>query len=98
MTRAIENGATQCSPSLVAGEEDSTLLAPEVVFEMVLDPTGLTHTAAADDHTALLAVVEGNGVGDIDDGDQGGKENWIDSPIHQLHCLIIHITKEVSSK
>jgi len=48
MPCAIDQGAAQRSPCLKSRDQDMSVTAPYIVFQMVFDATSGTHTAAGD--------------------------------------------------
>src|SRR5690606_18753565 len=55
----VDNGPTQSAAGLKARNDQVTFLAPEVVLEVVQDPSAVTHAATGDDDCAAFEAVDG---------------------------------------
>src|SRR5690606_625220 len=58
---AIDQSAANRSPGLKARENDVTVLAPEVVLEMMDDATAVTHAGSGNDDRTTGDLVDGDG-------------------------------------
>src|SRR5690606_19668910 len=57
---AVDNAAAQRAAGLEARKNHMAFLAPDVVFEVVVDPSAGAHAAAGDDDRADLDALDGH--------------------------------------
>ena len=55
---SIDNPSSDRSLSLIADDDNMGFLPPEVVLQMMLDPSGVTHSARRDDDPRSLILVD----------------------------------------
>ena len=54
--------SSQCSDCLISDKKDGAFRSPEVMLQMMLDPSGLTHTTGRKDHLRIRVEVDVLGI------------------------------------
>ena len=59
---AVIKLSAKCSCRLISDKKDGAFRSPEVMLQMMLDPSGLTHTTGRKDHLRIRVEVDVLGI------------------------------------
>ena len=91
MLRTFYNGAAQCSVRLVSNKQNGRFLSPQIMLQMMLDTSGITHTAGRNDNLRFLVKVDHLGFISGNCCLQSRKTNWIDTSIYQIKRIFVKV-------
>src|SRR5512143_4141082 len=77
MVSTVDDAPPQCAARLEAYKDQMTVLAPDILFEMVLDASAVTHAAAGDDQCTGTDTIDGHRLGGRLAQVQIGQHEWI---------------------
>ena len=91
MIRSLQERPPRCSRCLVTDKQDGALRPPQIVLEVMLDPSGVAHTARGDDDLRLLDEIDRPGVVRRDSRLQPVKADRVNPFLKQCRRLFVKI-------
>ena len=87
--RSFHQRTPRCTDCLISHKQNRTFRSPQIVFQVMLNPTGIAHTTGRDNDLRAVVKVDGFGFFTGDGKFQSRERDRIDSFIDQLHRLFI---------
>ena len=89
LRRAVHQGPSRCSHRLIAHKKHGTFFSPQIVFQVMLYTSRITHAAGGYDHLTTFIGVDGTGFLSGNRKLKSRKCDGILSFLHQFHGFLI---------
>src|SRR5699024_796097 len=85
----FDQRSSKSSHRLIAYKKNGAFLSPEIMFQMMFDPSCIAHTAGGQDHFRFLVKVNGLGFVAGHRQLQPGESYRVDPLADQIHSLLV---------
>ena len=89
LCRTLQKCPAKCSDCLISHKQNRIIRIPQVMFQMMFDSTGITHTTSRNNNLAVFIRIDSAGIVTGNGRLQSRKHQRVNALSDQCHCLFI---------